>query len=61
MSEIFEKWSSLEETAAYIGIAEDTIRNWIKKADIPPYKVGRIWKFNLTEVYAWIKSGKGAL
>lgn len=31
MSETTEKWSNLEETAAYLGVTKDTIRNWIKK------------------------------
>lgn len=61
MSETMEKWSSLEETAEYLGVTKDTIRNWIKKADIPAHKVGRLWKFKLSEVDAWVKSGKGAL
>lgn len=30
MSEIIEKWSSLEETAGYLGVTKDSIRNWIK-------------------------------
>lgn len=61
MSETMEKWSSLEETAEYLGVTKDTIRNWIKKADIPAHKVGRLRKFKLSEVDAWVKSGKGAL
>ena len=31
MSETTEKWSNLEETAEYLGVTKDTIRNWIKK------------------------------
>lgn len=34
-----EKWSSLEEVAEYLGVTKDTIRNWIKKSDIPAHKV----------------------
>ena len=30
MSETNEKWSNLEETAEYLGVTKDTIRNWIK-------------------------------
>ena len=30
-----EKWSSLEEIAAHLGVSMDTIRNWIKKDVIP--------------------------
>ena len=61
MSEINEKWSSLEETAEYLGVTKDTIRSWIKKTDIPAHKVGRLWKFKFSEVDEWVKSGKSAL
>ena len=61
MSEINEKWSSLEETAEYLGVTKDTIRSWIKKTDIPAQKVGRLWKFKFSEVDEWVKSGKSAL
>lgn len=61
MSESTEKWSSLEETAEYLGVTKDTIRNWIKKTDIPAHKIGRLWKFKFSEVDEWVKSGKSAL
>lgn len=61
MVEQKEKWSSLEETAEYLGVTKDTIRNWIKKTDIPAHKIGRLWKFKLSEVDTWVKSGKAAL
>ena len=60
MSEINEKWSSLEETAEYLGVTKDTIRSWIKKTDIPAHKVGRGWKYKPSEVDVWIKSGQAA-
>ena len=59
MSETNEKWSNLEETAEYLGVTKDTIRNWIKKTDIPAHKIGRLWKFS--EIDEWVKSGKSAL
>ena len=31
MSNLIDKWCSLEETAEYLGVTKDTIRNWIKK------------------------------
>lgn len=61
MSDLTDKWCSLEETAEYLGVTKDTIRNWIKKTDIPAHKIGRLWKFKLTEVDEWVKSGKSAL
>ena len=54
-------WSSLGEVASYLGVNKDTIRNWIKKTDIPAHKIGRQWKFKLSEVDAWVKSGKSAM
>ena len=38
-----------------------TIRNWIKKTDIPAHKIGRLWKFKFSEVDEWVKSGNAAL
>ena len=61
MSDLIDKWCSLEENAEYLGVTKDTIRNWIKKTDIPAHKIGRLWKFKLTEVDEWVKSGKSAL
>jgi excisionase family DNA binding protein len=56
-----ERWSSLEEVAEYLGVNKDTVRNWIKKQAIPAHKVGKLWKFKLSEVDAWVKSGKSAM
>ena len=61
MQQIREEWSSLEEVAAFLGVNKETVRNWIKKTDIPAHKIGRQWKFKLSEVDAWVKSGKSAL
>ena len=61
MTGLTDKWCSLEETAEYLGVTKDTIRNWIKKTDIPAHKIGRLWKFKLAEVDAWVRSGKSAL
>lgn len=61
MMELSDKWYSLEETAEYLGVTKDTIRNWIKKTDIPAHKIGRLWKFKLAEIDEWVKSGKSAL
>ena len=56
-----EKWIDIEELSEYLGVTKDTIRNWIKRTDIPAQKIGRKWKFKISEVDAWVKSGKSAL
>lgn len=55
-----DKWINLSEIADYLGVTTDTIRNWIKKTDIPAHKVGRQWKFKRIEIDEWINSGKSA-
>ena len=61
MDNITEKWSSLEEIADYLGVNKDTIRNWIRKQAIPAHKIGKLWKFKLSEVNEWVESGKSAM
>ena len=56
-----EPWVSLEEVADFIGVNKDTVRNWIKKTEIPAHKIGRQWKFKLSEIDEWVKSGKSAM
>jgi excisionase family DNA binding protein len=60
MSNEPEKWSSLEEIAEHLGLSKDTIRNWIKKGVIPHRRIGKQYKFKISEVDAWVDSGKSA-
>lgn len=55
-----ERWLSLAEIAEYVGCSKDTIRSWIKKETIPFHKVGRQYKFRISEVDQWIESGASA-
>ena len=55
-----ERWLSLEEIAKHVGCSKDTIRAWIKKGPVPYHKVGRMYKFKISEVDAWIESGQSA-
>ena len=55
-----EKWSSLEEIAEHLGVSKDTIRNWIKKGAIPHRRIGKQYKFKISEIDEWLKSGEAA-
>ena len=55
-----ERWSGLEEIARQLGISKDTIRAWIKKDSIPHHKIGRQYKFKISEVDSWVESGQSA-
>ena len=55
-----ERWLSLEEISKHLGVSKDTVRSWIKKDTIPFHKVGRQYKFRVSEVDDWIDSGQSA-
>jgi excisionase family DNA binding protein len=52
-----DRWISVEEIAAYLGVKKDTIYKWIDRRKMPAHKVGRLWKFRKEEVDHWIHSG----
>ena len=57
-----DKWIGIEEAAEYLGIKPINVRDWIKKdPGIPAHKIGKKWKFKLSELDAWVKSGKSAI
>ena len=56
-----ENWISVTEAAVFLGVTKDTVRNWIKKTDIPAHKIGKLWKFKRSELDEWVKSGKSAI
>ena len=55
-----EKWVSLEEIASHTGLSKDTVRNYIKRGVIPYHRIGRQYKFKISEIDAWVESGKSA-
>ena len=55
-----EKWVSLEEIAAHTGLSKDTIRNYIKRGVIPFHRIGKQYKFKISEIDAWVESGQSA-
>ena len=59
--QIDDRWISLEDAASYMDVTKDTVRNLIKKTDIPARKIGKLWKFKKSELDEWIKSGNSAL
>lgn len=52
-----ENWSSVEVVAKHLGIAKDTVYRWIESKGMPAHRVGRLWKFKLTQVDDWIEAG----
>ena len=55
-----DRWLSVEEIAAYLGVKRDTVYKWLTRKSMPAHKVGRLWKFKASEVDEWVRSGAGA-
>ena len=56
VSEPARLWS-LTETAEYLGVPEQTLRQWISRGTGPrSYKVGRFRKYDPSDVRAWLDS-----
>jgi excisionase family DNA binding protein len=55
-----ESWVSLEEIARHVGVSQDSIHRWIRQRDLPAHKVGRLWKFKVSEVDRWVQTGRTA-
>jgi excisionase family DNA binding protein len=55
-----EKWVNLEDIAVHLNVSKDTIRVYVKKKNIPFHRVGKQYKFRVSEVDAWVESGEAA-
>ena len=53
-----DRWLSVEEIAAHLGVKRDTVYKWIDRKRLPAHKVGRLWKFRRDEVDNWVTSGR---
>ena len=55
-----EPWASVEDVAKHLGIAKDTVYRWIESKALPAHKMGRLWKFKISEVDEWVLQGGAA-
>jgi excisionase family DNA binding protein len=54
---ITEPWVSVEQVAQHLGVAKDTVYRWREHRGLPAHRVGRLWKFRLSEVDDWVRDG----
>lgn len=52
-----EPWVAVEEVAEHLGVAKESVYRWIESRGLPAHKIGRLWKFKLTEVDGWVRAG----
>jgi excisionase family DNA binding protein len=52
-----EPWTSVEDIARHLGVAKDSIYRWIERRSLPAHRIGRLWKFKISEVDDWVRAG----
>lgn len=55
-----EPWASVDEVARHLGVVKDSVYRWIDSRGLPAHKIGRLWKFKLSEVDGWVRAGGSA-
>ena len=53
-----EQWVSVEQIAQHLSVKPDTVYKWLERKNIPAHKVGRLWRFKISEIDQWVKSGE---
>lgn len=53
-----ENWYSMKDITEHLGASREAVLQWIAKKDMPARKIGRLWKFKISEVDKWVESGK---
>ena len=56
----FKRWLNLGKISKHLRVSKDTVRAWIRKKAIPKHKVGKQYKFKISEVDAWIGDGESS-
>lgn len=54
---ITEPWVTAEQVALHLGVAKDTVYRWRERRGMPAHRIGRLWKFKLSEVDGWVCAG----
>ena len=55
-----DPWVDVDQVAEHLGVARDTVYRWIDAKGLPAHRVGRLWKFRLSEIDEWVETGGAA-
>ena len=50
-----ERWVDVEAVARHLDVRRESIYRWIDKKEFPAHKAGRLLRFKLSEVDAWVR------
>ena len=50
-----ERWVGVEDVATHLGVAKDSVYRWIDEKGLPAHRVGRLFRFKLSEIDEWVR------
>ncbi|HKX46482.1 MAG TPA: helix-turn-helix domain-containing protein [Planctomycetota bacterium] len=53
-----EPWVTVDDVAKHLGVAKDSVYRWIESRALPAHRIGRLWKFKISEVDEWARAGR---
>ena len=57
MNEMTDRWLSVKEICSYMGVSSDTVYRWVETREMPVHRMGRLFKFKISEIDAWVRAG----
>ena len=51
-----DRYLSVAEICTYLGIKRDTVYKWISEKKLPAHRIGKLWKFKISEVDEWVRN-----
>lgn len=57
MNEMNDRWLSVKEDCSYMGVSSDPVSRWVATHAKPVHRMGRLWKFKISEIEGWVKVG----
>ena len=52
---IEERWVGVDDVAAHLKVAKDSVYRWIEQRNLPAHRVGRLFRFKLSEIDEWVR------
>ncbi len=51
-----EHWVSVDEVCSHLDVNKDTIYRWVETKNFPAHKIGRLFRFKISEVDDWVRA-----
>ena len=52
-----DPWWFVYQIAGHLSVASNSVYRWIDRKHLTAHRVGRLWKFKLSEVDEWVRAG----